>query len=142
MGTRPRFHPSATCGFVGKNRVVLDAFRFPRTSENRDKSHCSKAKTRQHPVVANTSKVRCRKTEQQSFFVSAPRRIRGNCITETMNAWGATVPLQILARTAFIHFRGVMFPGVKNRTRSPTLRHDSPMNKSHFLYREGACQTA
>lgn len=36
---------------------------------------------RQHPVVADTSKGRCRKTEQQPFFASASRRVRGDCIT-------------------------------------------------------------
>ena len=33
--TRPRFYSSATCGFVGKNRVVLGGFRiFPALPEN------------------------------------------------------------------------------------------------------------
>lgn len=37
---------------------------------------------RQHPVVADTSKGRCRKTEQRPFFVIASRRVHDDCITE------------------------------------------------------------
>lgn len=39
---------------------------------------------RQHPVVAETSKGRCRKTEQRPFFVIASRGVRDGCITENI----------------------------------------------------------
>ena len=45
---------------------------------------CKKRLPRQHPVVADTSKGRCRKTEQRPFFVSASRRIHSDCISEGM----------------------------------------------------------
>lgn len=60
---------------------------------------------RQHPVVAETSKGRCRKTEQRPFFVIASRRVRDDCITEDIvskrqtnqqsNKWqyGCSVPV-------------------------------------------------
>lgn len=83
--TRPRFYASATCGFVAENRVVLGCFRFfPALPENAALHRELKRKTqhpRQHPVVAKTSKGRCRKTEQRPFFVIASRRVRDDCIT-------------------------------------------------------------
>lgn len=83
--TRPRFCASATCGFVAENRVALGGFRlFPALPENAALHRELKRKSqhpRQHPVVAKTSKGRCRKTEQRPFFVSASRRARGDCIT-------------------------------------------------------------
>lgn len=82
LSTRPRFWTSATCGFVVKNQGALGEFRFPRTSEIRDEALCPKAKTRQHPVVADASKGRCRKTEQRPFFVIASRRAHDDCFTE------------------------------------------------------------
>lgn len=43
---------------------------------------CNKKRIpRQHPVVTETSKGRCRKTEQRPFFVIASRRVHGDCIT-------------------------------------------------------------
>lgn len=40
--TRPRFHPSTTCGFVGENRVVLGDFRFsPHFRNTRPRKACS-----------------------------------------------------------------------------------------------------
>ena len=82
MPTRPRFWTLATCGFVGNNRGVLGGFRFfPALPKYAVKTHCPEAKTRQHPVVAETSKGRCRKTEQRPFFVIASRRVRDDCIT-------------------------------------------------------------
>ena len=39
---------------------------------------------RQHPLVAETSKGRCRKTGQRPFFVSASRRVHGDCITKNI----------------------------------------------------------
>lgn len=58
---------------------------FPRTSVKRGLHRELKRKSqhpRQHPVVAETSKGRCRKTEQRPFFVIASRRVRDDCITE------------------------------------------------------------
>ena len=82
---RTRFYASATCGFVAENRVALGGFRFfPALPENAALHRELKRKSqhpRQHPVVAKTSKGRCRKTEQRPFFVSASRRVRGDCIT-------------------------------------------------------------
>lgn len=71
--------------FCCKNQVMLGGFRlFPALPENAALHHGLKRKSqhpRQHPVVAKTSKGRCRKTEQRPFFVSASRRVRGDCIT-------------------------------------------------------------
>ena len=82
---RTRFYASATCGFVAKYRVMLGDFRFfPALPENAALHRELKRKTqhpRQHPVVAKTSKGRCRKTEQRPFFVIASRRVRDDCIT-------------------------------------------------------------
>lgn len=78
--TRPRFYASATCGFVTENLVVLGGFRFfPALPENAALHRELKRQSqhpRQHPVVAETSKGRCRKTEQRPFFVIASRRVR------------------------------------------------------------------
>lgn len=83
--TKPQFCASATCGFVAENLAVLGGFRFfPALPENTALHRELKRKSqhpRQHPVVAKTSKGRCRKTEQRPFFVSASRRVRGDCIT-------------------------------------------------------------
>lgn len=60
---------------------------FPRTSVKRGLHRELKRKSqhpRQHPVVAETSKGRCRKTEQRPFFVIASRRVRDDCITENI----------------------------------------------------------
>lgn len=82
---QPRSYPSTTCGFVAKNRVVLGGFRFfPALPENAALHRELKRKSqhpRQHPVVAKTSKGRCRKTEQRPFFVIASRRVLNDCIT-------------------------------------------------------------
>lgn len=85
---RTRFYASATCGFVAENRVALGGFRFfPALPENAALHRELKRKSqhpRQHPVVAKTSKGRCRKTEQRPFFVSASRRVHGDCITKNI----------------------------------------------------------
>lgn len=81
--TKPRFCASATCGFVAKNQVVLGGFRFfPALPELKPQTEGSSNSggirdNRQHPVVAETSKGRCRKTEQRPSFVIASRRARG-----------------------------------------------------------------
>lgn len=84
--TRPRFYSSATCGFVSKNRVVLGGFRFflalPENAALHRELKRKSQHPRQHPVVADTSKGRCRKTEQRPFFVIASRRVHDDCITE------------------------------------------------------------
>lgn len=80
-----RFCAHATCGFVAENRVALGDFRFfPALPENAALHRELKRKSqhpRQHPVVAKTSKGRCRKTEQRPFFVIASRRVLNDCIT-------------------------------------------------------------
>ena len=86
--TRPRFYASATCGFVTENLVVLGGFRFfPALPENAALHRELKRQSqhpRQHPVVAETSKGRCRKTEQRPLFVIASRRVRDDSITENI----------------------------------------------------------
>ena len=63
--SRPRFYAYATCGFVAKNPIVLGDFRFfPALPENAALHRELKRQSqhpRQHPVVAETSKGRCRK---------------------------------------------------------------------------------
>lgn len=106
---QPRSYPSTTCGFVAKNRVMFGGFRFfPALPKNAAPHRELKRKSqhpRQHPVVAKTSKGRCRKTEQRPFFVIASRRVRDDCITEDIvskrqtnqqsNKWqyGCSVPV-------------------------------------------------
>ena len=93
-GEKPRstdqtpVYPSTTCGFVTENLVVLGGFRFfPALPENAALHRELKRQSqhpRQHPVVAETSKGRCRKTEQRPFFVIASRRVRDDCITKNI----------------------------------------------------------
>lgn len=84
----PLFYVSTTCGFVGKNRVALGGFRFfprpPRYDPLESVFQPRWRHPRQHPVVAETSRGRCRKTGQRPFFVSASRRVHGDCITENI----------------------------------------------------------
>ena len=55
---------------------------FPALPKYAIKIRRPKAKMPQYPVVADTSKGRCRKTEQRPFFVIASRRVHDDCITE------------------------------------------------------------
>lgn len=81
----PGFALTRPAVLLEKILVVLGKFRFfPALPKNAALHRELKRKSqhpRQHPVVANTSKGRCRKTEQRPFFVSASRRVRGGCIT-------------------------------------------------------------
>lgn len=87
LPTRPRFYPSATCGFVAKNLVVLGKFRFfPALPEN----VASIVRSNIKRSSATTSSCRGNikgplpETEQRPFFVIASRRVRDDCITENI----------------------------------------------------------
>ena len=128
LSTRPQFWAYATCGFVAENGVCSEVSDYPRTSEITTPhrgfwQQCWHP--RQHPAVANTSKGRCRKTEQRAFSVSASRRVSGDCIAENNERVGTRVPLQILARAAYIHFRRVVFH-VRQKA------HAQPYSSSRF----------
>ena len=113
--TRPLFITIATCGFVGKNQAVFGGFRFsPQFRNMRKRIRRPEAKTPQHPAVADTSKGRCRKTEQRPFFVIASRRIHDDCITEDILSERPVT----LARNDEIEKRGPThqpLPGKSNR---------------------------
>lgn len=84
---RTLFNASAICGFVAKIRLCSASLDFSRTSEIRGPAKrvlATLAASAQHPVVTETSKGRCRKTEQRPFFVIASRRVRNGCITENI----------------------------------------------------------
>ena len=60
---------------------------FPRTSGIRGLAKrvlATSATSATTSVVAETSKGRCRKTGQRPFFISASRRVHGDCITRNI----------------------------------------------------------
>lgn len=60
-----------------------------------------------------------------SLLCLAPRRVSGDCIAENNERVGTRVPLQILARAAYIHFRRVVFH-VRQKA------HAQPYSSSRF----------
>ena len=89
LSTRPQFWAPATCGFVTKNQVVLGSSRFfPALTTAAIKTHCPKAKTRQHPVVADVQRCpscllggagEIKIGGQKRFGTPAPRNPEGFC---------------------------------------------------------------
>lgn len=114
--------------FCCRKRGVLGGFRLSPHFRNYDSASRVLATMLASSSTSSSReyiKGRCRKTEQRAFFVSASRRVRGDCIAENNERVGTTVPLQILARAAYIHFRRVVFH-VRQKA------HAQPYSSSRF----------
>lgn len=75
----------STCGFVAKIGFCSEVSNFSQHFQNDDFAsgfYQQRRHPQQYPVVAETSKGRCRKTEQRPFFVIASHRVHDGCITD------------------------------------------------------------
>lgn len=80
-GEWQRFYLLFCCKKSGCARRFPVFFQHFRNDDSTSGFYQQRRHPRQHPVVVETSKGRCRKTVQRPFFVIASRRVHDDCIT-------------------------------------------------------------